>query len=341
MRRLCPWRHVAIGTRLRAGRAVTEGKDVFVARGLQSRQHLQLIDAVGFQTVDVLEETRCANAGSPDFQAGLDLVAIGGDQAVGSHFADCCVGHHIDPELFQGLVHRPADALRQGRQHPWAGFDQRDVHVFRFDPVQTIRGQFMGGVVQLCRQFDASGASADDGHADLLDHIGLPGVGAQIVIEQLLVEALSLFARIEEQAMLRRALGAEIVGGAAHADHQRVISHFTRRHQLDAVFVIGRGQLDFLLRAIEPAHAPELELEVVPFRLGDIVEFVFGGVQGTGGHFVQQRLPDVGQVRVDQHHAGRAALAQSLTQAGSQLQTAGAAADNDNTMGHRDNSQGF
>ncbi len=92
---------------------------------------------------------------------------------------------------------------------------QRDVHVFRFDPVQAIRGQFMGGVVQLCRQFDASGTSANDGHADLLDHVGLPGVGAQVVVEQLLVEALGLFARIEEQAVLRRALGAEIVGGAA------------------------------------------------------------------------------------------------------------------------------
>ena len=155
------------------------------------------------------------------------------------------------------------------------------------------------------------------------------------------MEALGLFARIEEQAMLRRALSAEIVGGAADADHQRVISHFSRRYQLDAVFVVGCRQLDLLLRAIESAHAPELELEVVPFRLGDIIEFVFGRVQRTGGHFVQQRFPDVGQVRVDQHDAGRAALAQSLTQTGSQLQTAGAAADNDNTMGHRDNSQGF
>lgn len=114
----------------------------------------------------------------------------------------------------------------------------------------------MGGVVKLCRQFDASGASADDGHADLLDHVGLPGVGAQIMIEQLLMEALGLFACIEEQAMLRRALGAEIVGGAAHADHQRVISHFTRRHQLDAVFVIGRGQLDFFCARSSPLMRP-------------------------------------------------------------------------------------
>jgi hypothetical protein len=94
------------------------------------------------------------------------------------------------------------------------------------------------------------------------------------------------------------------------------------------------------LCAIEPAHAPQLELEVVPFGLGNIVEFIFGGVQRTGCHFVQQRFPDVGQVRVDQHDTGDAAFTQSLTQTGSQLQTAGAAADDDNTMGHGDISQG-
>jgi hypothetical protein len=65
-------------------------------------------------------------------------------------------------------------------------------------------------------------------------------------------------------------------------------SHFTRRHQLTAFFVEGGGQLDFLLLAVEPAHAPQLELEVVPFGLGNIVEFVFRGVQRAGGHFVQQ-----------------------------------------------------
>ena len=79
---------------------------------------------------------------------------------------------------------------------------------------------------------------------------------------------------------------------------------------------------------------------MVPFCLGDIVEFVFGRVQGAGGHFVQQRFPDVGQVRVDQHYTGRTTLAQSLTQTGSQLQTAGAAANDDNTMSHGDISQG-
>ncbi|MNG07300.1 hypothetical protein D3C84_905930 [compost metagenome] len=113
MRRLSTWRDVAITARLRAGRAVTEGEDVLVAGGLQGWQHLQLIDAVGFQAIDVLEEARCTNPGSPDFQAGLDLLAVGRDQAVGRDFTDRCIGHDVDPELLQGFMHRSADPFRQ------------------------------------------------------------------------------------------------------------------------------------------------------------------------------------------------------------------------------------
>lgn len=78
----------------------------------------------------------------------------------------------------------------------------------------------MGGVMQLGGQFDPGGTGTDDGDADLLDLVGLPGVRAQVVVEQLLMEALGLFAGIEEQAVLRRAQGTEIVGGAADGNHQ-------------------------------------------------------------------------------------------------------------------------
>ena len=43
-----------------------------------------------------------------------------------------------------------------------AGLDQGDLHVFRFDPVQAVSMQFMGGVVQFRRQLDASSARADN-----------------------------------------------------------------------------------------------------------------------------------------------------------------------------------
>ena len=49
--------------------------------------------------------------------------------------------------------------------------------IFRKDPVQAVRRQFEGRVVQFRRQFNTGGTRADDGHANLLNCIGLPCFG--------------------------------------------------------------------------------------------------------------------------------------------------------------------
>ena len=98
------------------------------------------------------------------------------------------------------------------------------------------------GVVQFGGQFNTGGPGTDDSNADLLNGIGLPGVRAQIVIEQLLMKLLGLFAGVEKQAVLCCALSAEVVGGTANGNHQRVVSQLARRHQFATVFVKGRGQ---------------------------------------------------------------------------------------------------
>ncbi|MCY1287274.1 hypothetical protein D9M70_362640 [compost metagenome] len=194
--------------------------------------------------------------------------------------------------------------------------------------------------MQLGGQFDAGGAGADDGDADLVVGV-LLGVGAQIVAEQLAVEAFGLFTGVEEDAVLGRALGAEIVGGAADRDHQAVVGQFACRHQFAPLLVVGGGQLDDLALAVEPAHAAELELEVVPLGLGHVIQLVLRGVERAGGHFVKQGFPDMGEVGVGQHDPGQAFLAEGSTQTGSELQAAGAAADDHDTMGHGKVSQGY
>ncbi|MNY21754.1 hypothetical protein D3C86_1553190 [compost metagenome] len=85
---------------------------------------------------------------------------------------------------------------------------------------------------------------------------------------------------------------------------------------------------------VEPAHAAKLELEVIPLGLGHVVQLVFVSVQRTGGHFMQQRLPNMGQVGVDKGDVSSATLAQGLAQARRKLQTASATANNQNTVCH-------
>ncbi|MNF57799.1 hypothetical protein D3C84_393400 [compost metagenome] len=335
-------RHVAaFAAGLRAGGAVAEGEDIVVAGGLQGRAHLQLVDPVALQAVEILEEAGCANPRGPDLEAGGDGVALGGEQGIAGHLADRCIGHDRHAEAFQGLVHRLADPLRQCRQHPRSGFDQGDAHVFRANAVQAIGRQLMRRMVQFGGQFHARGAGADDGHADLFCGLALAGVGAQVVAEQLAMEALGLLAGVEKQAVFGGACGAEVVGGAADRDHQAVVIQLPLRHQHLALLVERRAEGDAPCGAVEPAHASELELEVIPLGLGHVVQLVFRGVQRAGGHLMQQRFPDVRQVGVDQGDFGFAAFTQSSTQAGSKLQAAGAAADDQDSMGHGTLSQGL
>ncbi|MCY1423606.1 hypothetical protein D9M71_393220 [compost metagenome] len=221
------------------------------------------------------------------------MLALGGFQAVRCDFLHGGAGHHGDAELLQGAMHRGADALRQGGQHAGAGLDQGDAHVLRLDAVQAVGGQFMCRVVQLGGQFDAGGAGADYGDADLVVGV-LLGVGAQVVAEQLAVEALGLLAGVEEDAVLGRAFGTEVVGGAADRQDQAVVGQLACGHEFAPVLVMGGGQLDDLALAVQPAHAAELELEVVPLGLGDVVQLVLRGVERTGRHFMQQGFPYMG-----------------------------------------------
>ncbi len=66
--------------------------------------------------------------------------------------------------------------------------------------------------------------------------------------------------------------------------------------------------------------------------MGAVIDFVGVGVQGAGGNFVQQGLPDMGQTGVHQGNAGFLALAQFISQTGDQFQATGTAADDHNMM---------
>ena len=228
------------------------------------------------------------------------------------------------------------DPLGQGWEDARTGFDQGDAQVFGADAIHAVGLQLFGGVAQFGRQFHAGGAGTDDGHFDEFTRL-LADMGTKVVGQQLAVEALGLGPGVEEDAVFRGARRAEIVGGAADGQYQGVIADLPFRDQ-DGAVVLDGGQLHLAALAIQAGHASELEFEVIPLGLGDIAQFVFGGVERAGGHLVQQRFPQVGGIGVDQHDLRLVALAQATAQAGSQFQAAGAAADDNDAMGHGEHS---
>ena len=84
--------------------------------------------------------------------------------------------------------------------------------------------------------------------------------------------------------------------------------------------------------AVEAGHLADAIDEAVPVGLRQVVDLVHAQVHAAGGDLVQQRLPEVRALPVDQRDAGLAALAELVAQAGGKLEPAGAAADNDDAF---------
>ena len=316
-----------------AGGAVAEHEDVVIERGLQRGAHHQLVDAVGFQAVQALQEVGGLDARGPDLEAGRDHAPILGLELLGRDAAHRGFGDHLHAQLFQRLVGIAPDAFGQCGQHALAGIEHGDVQVLGRDIAQAIVGQLLRGIAQLGGQLDAGGARADDGDAQL-GLLVAARMRREVFGQQLAVKAFRLLGRVEKDAVFRRAGGAEVVGHAAYGHDQRVIGQLARGRGFAAVFVEQGLKLDGLGLAVQTAHPADLELEMLPLGLGNVVELVFRLVQRARGDFVQQRLPHVREVAVHQDDLGLPAFAQALAEPRGQLQSAGAAADDHDAMGH-------
>ena len=148
--------------------------------------------------------------------------------------------------------------------------------------------------------------------------------------EQLAVKAPGLLGSIQEDAVLGRAGRAEIVGDAADGDHQRIVGDPGVGY--GGAIVKHLAQADHAVCAVDTRQAPMQEPEVVPLGLGDVVQLVRWQIQRTRRDLMQQGLPDMGQLGVDQGDGRPAALAERASEAGREFEPAGAAADDDNTM---------
>ncbi len=159
-------------------------------------------------------------------------------------------------------------------------------------------------------------------------------MAAQELAEHALLDALGLRQAVEIEAVLGDARHTEIVQHAADRDHEGVVAETLRRHDLGAAGIVDRLEQDFFRAAIEAGHAAELEGEVMPARVHQIVEAIGSGVQRARGDLVQQRLPDVRQHAVDQRDPRLAAPAEPVAELGREDQAAGTAADDDDVVRH-------
>jgi hypothetical protein len=93
------------------------------------------------------------------------------------------------------------------------------------------------------------------------------GLRAYAGVDQPVVEALGRLRAVQLDGVLGRAGRAEVVGLAAHGDHQRVIAQLLGRRDLAAGLVVAGGQLHRLVQPVHAGKAAQAELEMVPARL--------------------------------------------------------------------------
>lgn len=132
--------------------------------------------------------------------------------------------------------------------------------------------------------------------------------------------------------MLGHPWHAERVGYAADREHERVVAKNTAGDHFSAALVESRCYRDLMAPPVERFERPEAEMEVVPARLRQIVELVRMDVYAARRHLVQQGLPHVGAIAVDEGNGRTALTDQTLPEAGCELEPTRAAANHDDVM---------
>src|SRR5450759_1553128 len=133
-------------------------------------------------------------------------------------------------------------------------------------------------------------------------------------IHQSSVEMPGSVGRIERDRMLTHAGRAKVVALAAGRDHEGVVRHASSGRDLATFFIDVCGDLDLPPCAIEPDHLADAVIEVVPMRLGKIIELVDILIHTAGRDLVQQRFPDVGSRSVDQGNSGLTESAEPIAE---------------------------
>ncbi len=181
--------------------------------------------------------------------------------------------------------------------------------------------------MQLGRELDARRARADDGDVELLgpERLGLQ-LRADAGVDQAAMEARGLAGRVEHAGVPGGAGRAEVIGDAAHRHHQDVIGLGARRRHLGPVLVEDGRHMHLLPRAVEPDHLADPVAEMVPVGLREIIELVLAKVHAPRRDLVQQRLPEMGALLVEERHQRAAAPAQPVAEPRRELDPARAAA---------------
>ena len=289
----------------------------------------ELIDAVGFEAGDILQEIGRLDARGPDDQFGGDGPAVRQVHTVGTDLGDLGADQHIDPQPGEQLLRLFRNAFGQRRKHPFGGFDQRNPDVLLgIDLIEAVRHHFTRRSVEFGRKFDAGRAGPDDGDLQLVSSQRRRlGMRADARIDHSFVEPPCIRLRFELDRMVHDARRAKVVVLASDGDDKDVVVKGPLRRDFAAFSIEIRRHLHLTPLPIDPDHVPDPVAKAVPVGLREIVDLVGGDIHAAGGDFVKLRLPHMRAVSLDQRDVELSLASVFVAKAGRKLQSAGSASD--------------
>ena len=247
-------------------------------------------------------------------------------------FGHSRVDEYAHTQAFELLVRGGRKFLRQCRQNPWSGFEQRDPEPALVEVLQSVATQRPRSVVELGGKLDARGAAPDDGDLDCRIHRAArrPKTRrSQAVVQQPLTEPLRILPVVEECAVRTDARNSEVVRHRADRHYQVVVRDSLAGEQLGPVLVVHGRDHNLAGLPVDVLQGAEKEPEAPAMTVRPVPDFVEIGVEGAGRHFVQQRLPDVGAIAVDEENVDAGVAPKPPSELRRELEPAGAASDDD------------
>jgi len=151
-------------------------------------------------------------------------------------------------------------------------------------------------------------------------------------IRQPAIETAGLVRRFQRDCVSRGTGRAEIVGHAADGHDQRIVANAASGRDLAPLIGEQGAEQDFLRIAVQADHFAEPIGEMVPMRLGQVIQLMLGAVQAAGRDCVQHGLPQMGAVALNQRHLRALVPAEAIAQPRGQFQATRAAADDDDAV---------
>jgi len=113
---------------------------------------------------------------------------------------------------------------------------------------------------------------------------------------------------------------------------QGVVAQRAARDDFDAALIHRWGHHDLAARSVDALHPPQQKVKLCQ-RACASIELVRVNIHASGGHLVQERLPQMGFVLSTRVHGGVSSASEAIPRPGREFKPSGAAADDNDAMG--------